>query len=126
MKKAIVVLLAGWLLSTLAQAEIFSIVYTNEGLHGLKATDKASGRALWQSQLKMKKIRNEQGEIFLYAEETGSGIWGKEKKDQTWRSDAYFYFKDNTITPYQVKQTYKDRAGQVSRTELALQQSDVD
>jgi hypothetical protein len=97
-------------------AEIPSIEDLALGSHGLKASEKSSGKALWRSEVKSRKTANEKGEPFLLIEEDGAGAYGKEGKYQIWHSAAYFQITGTKLMPYQVKQIYKDPSGRITRT----------
>lgn len=116
MKSKILTLVMVILIAAAGRAEVMKITDLSLGSQGLKASDKASGKALWKSVVKTVKTANDKGEPFLMIEENGSGIYGKEAKQQSWHSAAYFWIKGDQLIPYQVKQVYKDPNGQVIGT----------
>lgn len=113
MKKLVIALIAiGLALTGLSQAEVFDMKYMRSGKEGLRASDKASGEDLWQSEISVSKIKHE-GKNFLYIREEGAGIYGKDKKYKTWVSEAYYSMKNGQPVPYQTSLVYKDREGEV-------------
>ncbi|MFC1511548.1 hypothetical protein ACFL5U_04125 [Candidatus Margulisiibacteriota bacterium] len=102
------------LASSAAYATVFDMKYLAEGSSTLKTKDKSSDKHLWQSTITTKKIKY-QGKDFLYAVDSGSGIWGKDKKPKTWRTESYALIQGNRIIPYSVKVVFKDKQGKVLR-----------
>jgi hypothetical protein len=106
----LVVLWAG-----LSEAEVFNYSNLAEGTQHLRAWEKSSGKDLWQSTILTQKISHE-GRAFLYIKEEGAGIYGQEKKDQTWQSEAYYQLQGDQVRPYQTKLVYKNIKGQTIKT----------
>ena len=116
MKRIFVALLVVSLVfASLSFAEILKIEYTRKGLEDLKATEKSSGKDLWQSKNLIQRTTHK-GETFLYIKEDGAGIYGKDKKYKSWASQAYYRLEKKRAIPYQTQLVYKDRSGKVIQT----------
>lgn len=116
MKKLIAVLLGVLLgLSVAASAEIIKLKSVVWGTDKLAATDKSSGQALWTSATTTQKTVSN-GKTFLVITDVGSGIYGKDKKNQSWRSEAFYNYSGNVATPYQTTLAYKDQSGKTIST----------
>ncbi|MFA5113751.1 MAG: hypothetical protein WC529_05610 [Candidatus Margulisiibacteriota bacterium] len=113
MKRRLITLLLLLAVACSAWAEQFVITRINEGVKGLKAKDKASGQPLWSSKVNTRKTVNAKGEPFLYIEDNGSGVYGKDKTVKSWKTVAYVRLSGNYLLPYSVKLTVKDKNGQV-------------
>ena len=114
MKRTLAVLLAVCCLTaSLVSAEQVVVTNIQEGLKGLKAKDKASGQALWTSKLNTRRTANAKGEPFLYIEDNGTGIYGKDKTFKSWKTVTYIRISGDNLVPYSVKQTVKDKTGKV-------------
>ena len=98
------------MLSVAAKAELFE--YKNLLLETKKnrARDKASGKQLWSSTIKVARL-TDKGKDFVYITEDGSGIYGGENKN--WSSRAYYYYNGTTARPYQAKLVYKSPEGKI-------------
>jgi hypothetical protein len=105
------VLLAVCLVSV-APAEQIVITHINEGVNGLKAQDKSSGQPLWTSKFASRRM-SAKGEPFLYLEDNGSGIYGKDKSFKSWKTVSYVRISGNNLVPYSVKQIVKDKNGKI-------------
>jgi hypothetical protein len=53
---------------------------------------------------------------FIFTEEKGSGIWGKDRTYKTWDSRSYFKYEGAKLTPFQVEVIIKDQNGSVVQT----------
>ena len=114
--KMIVILLgAFFFLANLSYAEIFNIKYISTKTDNLTTRDKAGGNHLWDAKVKVEKFTH-QGKPMLYIVETGSGIWGKDKKYKTWKSESYYNVDGARIIPTQGKLIFKDQSGKVVGT----------
>ncbi len=100
------------LTSVLAQS--ISVKQVDEGLQPTEAREKDSGQHLWQSKLNIRSISHE-GRAFLYLEDIGSGIYGKDKQDLTWHTTSYILKEGDKLIPYQVKVIFRDKQGKVVR-----------
>jgi len=109
-KKLSALLILFLLLSVAAKAELFE--YKNLLLETKKnrARDKASGKQLWSSTIKVARL-TDKGKDFVYITEDGSGIYGGENKN--WSSRAYYYYNGTTARPYQAKLVYKSPEGKI-------------
>ena len=107
MKKILILALAVWIAAAgLSFAELFNVQNIKYGTTDLKATDKATGQALWQCSLTVQKLNG-----FIYAEEKGAGTWGKDRTYKTWDSRSYFKLEGTRLIPYQVEIYVKDQSG---------------
>lgn len=110
--RAIFPLMIGLFLIQAAPAEPGIKVGTVEAVgQVIKAADKSSGQLLWQSRTASKMIKNEKGEQYVLIEDNGSGIYGQDKKQKGWKTDAYIKVGPDSVAPYQVKQVIKNEAG---------------
>lgn len=102
------------LISAAANADIISVKYLPSGKsETIAAKDKSSGKPLWTSTVRVGKVRKD-GKLYVYREEKGQGIFGG--KDRTWLSASYFLLEGARMTPYSVRVTFRDPAGQTVRT----------
>jgi hypothetical protein len=113
MKKLLSALLLTLFVAGTALAGQVTVTHIAEGARGLKAKDKASGQPLWTSRVNTRKMTNAKGEPFLYIEDNGSGIYGKDKTAKSWKTVTYVRISGDNLVPYSVKQTVKDSAGKV-------------
>lgn len=113
MKKVILLGLLLALVTGLAYAEVFKIKNVEYGTTVIKATEKSSGKYLWQSITKDSKI-NYKGQDMVYSEQTGNGVYNG--KEQSWLMKGFFALEGNKITPYQVIIVFKDKDGSVIQT----------
>lgn len=104
-----------FVLVSLSAAKFFEIKTLPIGLQKVKTTEKSSGKALWQSKHRTQKVEYD-GKPFLYIEEDGYGIYGKDKEHKTWHSESYFIFEDSKLVPYQIKQVFKNINGKTVET----------
>ncbi|MFA6169957.1 MAG: hypothetical protein WCW67_00435 [Candidatus Margulisiibacteriota bacterium] len=102
-------------LAAAAGAEVFKI--TDPILEPKKnlAYDKASGKTLWRSTIKVTKF-SDKGKDFLYITENGSGTYGQDRKEKNWDSQAYYFYDGSTAVPYQGKLIFKSPAGKILQT----------
>ncbi|MBN3032806.1 MAG: hypothetical protein JW873_01790 [Candidatus Saganbacteria bacterium] len=113
MKKQIAFLTAVLLLALPALADTYPIRSFHDGeVIRLKASDKASGAPLWRSTVRTAKTTFG-GKPFLYIIEEGEGKYGSDGKTKSWRSESYSLIEGGKVIPYQVKQVFKNPAGQV-------------
>jgi hypothetical protein len=112
MKKIVLTLLAFSLCTFSALADIYPIHSFYEGEVNLKARDKASGQPLWQAKIKTIKTTFN-GKPYLYIVEDGQGRYGSDGKTKSWRTESYTLIEGSKLIPYQVKQVFKNTAGQV-------------
>ena len=114
MKRILLILFVlTFLAASFSQAEGFQIINHRKGLENLRATDKASGKLLWQSKNLTEKIQH-QGKTFLYIKEEGTGSYGGE--DKSWLSEAFYVYEKGKTTPYQTSLVFKDRNGKTIQT----------
>ena len=116
MKRLIVLLFVlALVVTSFSYAEVLDVINTRQGLEIMRATEKSSGKDLWQSENLTQKMRHK-GQNFLYIKEEGAGIYGKDKKYKSWFSEAYYIFENQKLIPYQTKLVYKDQKGKVIKT----------
>jgi len=109
MKKIFILALAVWVAAAgFSSAELFNVQNIKYGKTDLKAIDKATGKALWQCTLTVQKLNG-----FIYAEEKGAGIWGKDRTYKSWDARSYFKLEGAKLTPYQVEVVIKGQNGGV-------------
>lgn len=96
-------------------AEGFVINDLMTGKRATVATEKSSGKKLWANSMEVRKI-SYQGKPFIYTEDKGQGILGKEGKHQSWIVRSFFRIDGKQLVPFQVKAEYKDKEGNVIRT----------
>lgn len=97
-------------LTSLCFAEIIKITDPGLGTAKLAAKDKASGSPLWKNSTAVQKTASN-GKNFIVITDIGSGIYGKDKKYKTWRSEAFYYYDGERAIPYQTNLVYKDQSG---------------
>ncbi len=98
-----------------AISEAFMMSDLHIGARGTKAVEKSSGRSLWQNTIVTKKV-DVQGKPFLYIEDKGEGIWGKDGTYKTWAVRSFFRIEGDKLVPHQVKGEFKDKSGKVLRS----------
>jgi hypothetical protein len=91
-------------------AEIIKVTNIPLGPEKLKASDKASGKELWRSEIR-RQIINYDGQPFLYCEEKGAGVYGNDKRNKTWAYQSYFVKEATRLIPQQVKIAFKNEKG---------------
>lgn len=96
------------LVAGLSSAELFNVQNIKYGKTNLKAIDKATGQALWQCTLTVQKANG-----FIFTEEKGVGIWGKDRTYKNWDARSYFKLEGTKLMPYQVEVIIKDQNGSV-------------
>jgi hypothetical protein len=101
--------------ASLSYAEMFEFTNIAEGSQCVRAWEKSSGKDLWQNTI-VTQIVSHEGKDFLYIEEKGAGIYGKDKKYKTWLSQAYYQVQGARVTPYQTRLVYKDKKGKTIQT----------
>lgn len=111
MKKVLFVILLVVLVSGASLAELFDINFLALGTAKLKVRDKASGQPLWSSTLKIQKM-TAQGQNYVYLEENGGGVYGKDKIQQVWKTQTYLKPVGKKLIPCQVVSVFKDQNGQ--------------
>ncbi|MFC1637391.1 hypothetical protein ACFL1W_00065 [Candidatus Margulisiibacteriota bacterium] len=107
----IVVLVA----ASLSYAEMFDFADIEQGSQSLRAWEKSSGQDLWESTISTQMISHE-GQAFLYINEVGAGVYGKDKTHKTWLSEAYYRVKGREVLPDQTRLVYKDQQGKTIQT----------
>ena len=112
MKKIVLLLLALPLLAFSARADIYPLNSFHEGEVRLKARDKASGQALWQSKVRITRTTFN-GRPYLYTIDEGKGKFGSDGKVKSWKTESYSLIEGKKLVPYQVKQVFKDPSGRV-------------
>lgn len=112
MKKTILTLFSLALLTLSALAYIYPINDLHEGSVSLKARDKASGKPLWQSKVRIARTTFN-GQPYLYAIDEGQGKYGSDGKVKSWKTESYSLIEGKKLIPYQVKQVFKDPSGRV-------------
>jgi len=109
MKKIFILALAVWIAAAgFSSAELFNIQNIDYGKANLKAIDKATGNVLWQCVLNVQR-----GNGFVFSEEKGEGIWGKDRAYKTWDSRAYFKLEGTRLIPYQIEIVIRDKNGKI-------------
>ncbi len=116
MQKPLAALLLTVLLAGAGLAAQVVVTHINVGLTGLKAKDKASSQPLWSSRIDSRKITTAAGEQFLYMEDNGAGVYGKDKTFKSWQTVSYVRLDGDKLVPYSIKQTMKDKSGRVVLT----------
>ena len=98
----------------LALAKLYPVKDIIPGISGLKVIDKERGQSLWQSNILTAKVSSE-GKWYIYREDNGWGIWGKDKKYKQWLTKAYFIREGEELFPYSINWVLKDIKGKVLR-----------
>lgn len=100
------------IISNVSIAENFIIKTVPTGTAYISTSDKSSGDDLWSTKTTIQKV-SYKGRPMVYVEDKGQGIWGNDKKNETWVTRSYFYLNGTTITPFQVDSTFKDIDGNI-------------
>jgi hypothetical protein len=108
MKKIFALLIAVSLFAGLASAEIIKVGTLKDSNSSIVATDKESGKLLWESKVQMRNLVHE-GKKLIYHKDVGEGITGKEKKYMKWTAETYSQLVDDQLMPYRVKIVYSDK-----------------
>ncbi len=108
-------LMLTFLLTVLAEAEVFKIKPPDGRERKEVATEKSSGKTLWKSTLRAQKF-SQGGKTYLYLTDKGSGIYGKDRSFKSWESTSYYTYDGTTAVPDQGKLVYKDQNGKVIQT----------
>ena len=90
-------------------------LYLGEGTETLKTVDKANGNPISTNTIKVEKTKLE-GKEYLYREDKGEGITGKDKTFKSWETQSWSLLEGNRLIPYSVKFVQKNKDGQVVYT----------
>jgi len=96
-------------------AESFDFLSISNSTKNIHVTEKSSGKALWDNNIKFQNMTYD-SKPFFYIEENGSGIYGKDGKFKSWISKAYYFISDGKAAPYQTSKIFKNKSGQVIQT----------
>ncbi|MDD5382799.1 MAG: hypothetical protein PHH60_03995 [Candidatus Margulisbacteria bacterium] len=92
-------------------AETIKVKSIQEGSYTVKASDKSSGKARWENIITIKKTG-----AYIYVEGLGRGLYGKDNKNLTWKSEAYATWVNDELIPYNTKIVFKNSQGEVVQT----------
>ncbi len=78
----------------------------------IKSYEKSPEKVRWESEISTAKaVFNKKP--FIYTEEKGKGIFGKDNTYKSWITRGYYEIKNGELIPYEVKTEIKDKSGKI-------------